>query len=433
MNYCIPKPVHRYAGLKQVRNAGLSVAEAAERLHRLAYSEERLMFFYASRIVTLPERDLKALLGRLQYEAGQHAEGLRRRLQELRFPDKRLDKTPEKALTVFFDQLDHLPGTHPFLAVFLDLVLPALLDGYKEYIAATNHLADYPSVRTLKVNLVETEGHVKLLGSMRANLSHGEVGRQLAGEWSSRLESLLVAAGGLLGNRPVEGDRAGQALTEDIFHIPHELKRDSTFRRVWDFEKPALDQVKEHLDYMMSIRLSEVNVAEGLALVICETPDMPWSFYLDISRHLWDEMRHSLFGEVAIEATYGNRSALPLRDYEGEFAMEASTLEQYAVLGLEIEGANMRYPPGKRQEWEFCRDMAQHPLMTTFQDFDWADEVLHVNIARRQLDRWFEGGLKYITPFSSEGKAHRTRVKGRHQPERVIPLIDSEMGTEIGH
>lgn len=59
---------------------------------------------------------------------------------------------------------------------------------------------------------------------------------------------------------------------------------------------------------MMSIRLSEVNVAEGLALVLIETTDMPWSFYMDISRHLWDEMRYSLFGEVAIEATFGDRA-----------------------------------------------------------------------------------------------------------------------------
>jgi hypothetical protein len=31
--------------------------------------------------------------------------------------------------------------------------------------------------------------------------------------------------------------------------------------------------------------------------------------------------------------------------------------------------------------------------MTTFQNFDRADEVVHINIARGQLDFWFEGGL----------------------------------------
>jgi len=161
-------------------------------------------------------------------------------------------------------------------------------------------------------------------------------------------------------------------------------------------------------------------VAEGLVIVLCETSNMPWNFYLDIARHCWDETRHSLFGEAAIEYTYGDRAAIPMRDYEGVFAMEASPLEQYTVLGLEVEGKNMKYPPGKRQEWEFARDLAQHPLMTTFQDFDWADEVLHVNIARRQLDSWFEGGLAAIQPSSTAGKIHRAAIKTQHAPV-VIP------------
>jgi hypothetical protein len=271
----------------------------------------------------------------------------------------------------------------------------------------------------------EAQEHLQLLRAVQADITPGEEDKQLTISWIHRLHIILAAAGGVLGIEDRGGDFPESVATEP-YRIPHELRRDDTFRRVWDFEKPSLEQVAEHLDYMMSIRLSEVNVAEGLALALCETLDMPWSFYMDISRHLWDEMRHSLFGEAAIEATYGERGALPLRDYEGQFAMETAPLEQYAVLGLEIEGANMRYPPGKRQEWEFCRDMADHPLMTTFQDFDWADEVLHVNIARRQLDQWFEGGLKFIAPFSKAGKAHRSQVKDRHKPEMVNPFNDGE-------
>jgi hypothetical protein len=411
---------YRYAGLSQVQMPGIAVAEAADQLRRLAYAEERMMFLYASRVVTIPERDLKVLLGRLQYEAGGRADQLRQRIQELRVSAKRLKQSPDENLTTFFNELEHLPGTDPFLAALVDLVLPALVAGYRDYLAATNHLADYPSVRILKANLKEAEEHLQLLRIVQTEITPDDADKQLTETWKRHLKVVLDAASGVLGIEDGDDDLPEWVATEP-YRIPHELRRDDTFRRVWDFEKPPLEQVAEHLDYMMSIRLSEVNVAEGLALVLCETADMSWSFYMDISHHLWDEMRHSLFGEAAIEATYGERGALPLRDYEGQFAMETAPLEQYAVLGLEIEGANMRYPPGKRQEWEFCRDMADHPLMTTFQDFDWADEVLHVNIARRQLDQWFEGGLKFIAPFSKAGKAHRSQVKSRHKPELVTP------------
>jgi hypothetical protein len=74
----------------------------------------------------------------------------------------------------------------------------------------------------------------------------------------------------------------------------------------------------------------------------------------------------------------------------------------------------MKYPVGKRGEWEFCRDAAKNPLLTTFQDFDWADEVLHVNLAKKQLVDWFPGGPQELSEFARQGGLRRTEVKNRH-------------------
>jgi hypothetical protein len=41
---------------------------------------------------------------------------------------------------------------------------------------------------------------------------------------------------------------------------------------------------------------------------------------------------------------------------------------------------------GKRYEWEVAV-MSENKLAATFQDFDWADEVLHAQIGRRALKR----------------------------------------------
>ena len=68
---------------------------------------------------------------------------------------------------------------------------------------------------------------------------------------------------------------------------------------------------------------------------------------------------------------------------------------------------------------EFCRDAAAHALMTTFQDYDWADEVLHVNIAKRQLNEWVRGGGSTLSAIAEEGKANRTKAKQRYAPVRL--------------
>ncbi|MGC2579712.1 MAG: hypothetical protein WA376_19265, partial [Terrimicrobiaceae bacterium] len=63
----------------------------------------------------------------------------------------------------------------------------------------------------------------------------------------------------------------------------------------------------------------------------------------------------------------------------------------------------------------------KHPLMTTFQDFDWADEVLHVGIAKRQLGEWFRDGARELGTLAGEGKQNRSRVKERQAPARIDP------------
>ena len=64
---------YQYAGLQNATQGGLSVDQCAARLHQFAYTAERLMFLQAAHIISTPERDVKVLLARLQYEDSQHA------------------------------------------------------------------------------------------------------------------------------------------------------------------------------------------------------------------------------------------------------------------------------------------------------------------------------------------------------------------------
>lgn len=411
---------YAYAGLGEVFRVGLSVPEVGERIRRFAYVEERLMFLQAAHFVSVPQRDFKTLLARLQFEDGRHANLLRERMGELRLPKGSRHEVPDEALNLLMDEALHARGEVEVVAA-VRFLKSRLRAAYEKYLQETNPLADSPSVQMIKTILnQEREVEAFLEAAYQDIVSEQQ---DKADSFVAHLEKHLSASGGLDGT--AEKGEAGPRERSILPHfIAHELARDESLGRVWDFVAPPQSEVGPHLAHMMAIRLSEVNVAEGLGIVLCETPEKPWEFYQDISRHLWDEVRHSLMGEAAIEATLGDRAALPMRDYEGIFCMEAPPLEQYATLGLEVEGANMKYPIGKRGEWEFCKDMAQHPLMTTFQDFDWADEVLHVNIARAQLSQWFEGGVKALAQFGKDGKAHRTQIKTRHQAVQLPDVPD---------
>ncbi|MBV8899879.1 MAG: hypothetical protein JOY92_07185 [Verrucomicrobia bacterium] len=420
----------KFAALGDVRKPGFSVPEAAGRLVRFAYLEKRLMFFCAAHMVGVCDRDLKVYLGRLQYQAASRADALRGRLRELRTPKIKIDGVPDPALEILADEAMHA-GNDLEVATILHWLHAGLEGAYRGYRGTTNPLADAPTCDLLDSFASSLRPAVERLEACLA-----EVGPQAPGSSAADLLGPYLSAAGGWGGAHPRSELPPRQRSIEPFRIRRQPGRDGSCPRVWDYVKPAMEEVEAHLTYMMGIRFSEINVAEGLSLVLCETPGMPWEFYFDVSRHLWDEVRHSLMGEAAIESTFGSRDAIPMRDYESVYCMEATPLEQYATLGLEIEGGQMKYPVGKRGEWEFCRDAARHALMTTFQDYDWADEVLHVNLAKRRLSEWFPDGAEQLSGLAAQGKARRSEVKARQQPvvlARVVsPALLHDPGMDGG-
>lgn len=405
---------YRYAALTNVHHIGLSVQEAGKRLHHLSFVERRLTLFCVAQLVQTPSRDLKLLLGRAQYLAAQRCTALRERLRELRMPKARIENCPSLALALALDEALCCTSSAEIAQVSF-LLHGGLIKSYQRYLAQTNPLADAPTCDLIK-------SHLPLLTEITdAFRDLMEAAKERESEtWIQRF---ITAAGGLDGSQPA----ADAPLTPERATAPFKISRESgqpaRAQVVWDYIKPPIEDSADYFVHMLGIRFSEINVAEGVAIVMYETPDMPWEFYYDLSRHLWDEVRHAMMGEAAIESIYGDRGAIPMREYERVYCMEAPPLEQYATLGIEIEGGQMRYPVGKRGEWEFCRDVAGNPLMTTFQDFDWADEVLHVNLAKKQLTTWFPGGVAELSTFAHEGGIKRTEVKKRRKPIRLSQSI----------
>jgi hypothetical protein len=408
---------YRYAGLKNVKSPGLSVQEAARRLHRLSFVERRLMLFCVAHLVQTPLRDLKLLLGRAQFLAGERCTLFRHRLRELRVPKVRIENCPDDALELVMDEALHCRTDEEVVAV-AQLLHTELINGYQDYLEQTNGLADAPSCDAIKSQLPLLREMAESLADLLQTMEPPHP--------TNRIERLISLAGGFGGSATRTEMFPPRERSTQPFQISRTAGRPPASEVVWDYIKPAIEEAPDYFRYMVGIRLSEINVAEGLAVVLYETQNMPWEFYHDLSRHLWDELRHSMMGEAAIESIYGHRTVIPMREYERVYCMEAPPLEQYATLGIEIEGGQMRYPVGKKGEWEFCRDFAKQPLMTTFQDFDWADEVLHVNLAKRQLADWFPGGTSELSAFAQEGRAKRAEAKNRYAPVKLSEPDASE-------
>ena len=248
-------------------------------------------------------------------------------------------------------------GGVELLAALAKVFKPALLQAYRNYVSHTNGLADYESVRLMRSIIAEEEQTLRLLQAAYRDLVNTTEKEERAQSWADTLGGMLQAAGGIAGDVETGTGSIQPVRSRIPFKVARRPKRDDTFDNVWDIIHVDNSRLPERLAQMIATRLGEITIAEALAIVLLEVEEQPWSFYLAISRHMWDEMRHSLFGEAAAEHVYGDRSLIPLRDFEIEYLFEMTPLELYAMLGIGVEAALMKYPPGKRAEYEFCRDL----------------------------------------------------------------------------
>jgi hypothetical protein len=244
----------------------------------------------------------------------------------------------------------------------------------------------------LKNILAEEEERLALGRQFVEVLAQREGGAAIRADWKQHFDHFLAAARGILGRdeRPANFPRPVPRAAEG-YRMTREFARDERFTAIIPKVNP--EKLKgDALLNMMWTRSQEMAAAETVAVILAEWDNLPSEAMVDLSRHCWDEVRHCLFGQAALLG-----EGFKLTDLEswvgfGDHALDGSPQKAYTHLSLAIEAGTMAYPGGKRGEWEFCRDQARHPLMTTFQDFDWADEVTHVKYGRKWLiENYYKG------------------------------------------
>jgi hypothetical protein len=364
-------PLAGLFGYEQASRPGFSVAEAAERVWRLAYAYRRLHALAVAALPRTPEWEVKCALGLRIWLDAEHAAALGGRVNELRHPSVDVGNAPNERLARVFDELDHAHDTGELLAGQV-IVRGALADELRTYLDTTNPLADHPSVRLVEAALRDEE---RTLAWCRA-----------AAEAVPADSDWPAVIGALVG-----GEEPSKSLRSAAGPPAHDwvVRRDERFADIYnqsalideyceDDERPP-DERAYALAYK---RLREMDVPEWMAPIIAASGD--FERQRELSRQLWDETRHAMMGEVALEHHGVPFHAFPI-EIQGSMVLNTRFTPREAHLLLwVIEQDLMAAATGKKHE----RDIAAahgDPLLTMFQDFDWADEVLHARTGRRWI------------------------------------------------
>lgn len=420
-------PLAGLASYEQAARPGFSVDDNVDLMRRYNYAEARLYEISAAFLNPTPEWEVKCALSLHLYLDGEHSQSLRKRVSELRRPPLYLDKCPDDRLAALFDEALRAQNTVELLAGVYTVLRPALLDAYRRHMDETNPVFDHPTCRLLRIAIEEEEQMIEWGHAALDALLKTDEDRQAADAWTGHLRAYLQAAGGIAGREDAPEDLALPEPRATGEFVPVvDPRRDSRSGEIYNFHYRAndvyLDQEADGDERVLALmykRFHEMDVPEMMASILLQTPGKPWEYYRDMARQLWDEARHAMMGEVWF-AKYGvDWSQYPNHvGWAMHLNLDRTALERHVILYY-IEQNLMDGKTGKRLEWKIAQE-ANDPLATFFQDYDWADEVLHAQIGRRWL-KPDVGDTKALLSFGRE-------IAGRPSPtmEARAQLVPQE-------
>jgi hypothetical protein len=392
------------AGICSVAEAqkpGLSIGDCVSRLKRYHYVFKRLHQIFVARLTAEPIYELKMAFSLHAHYCSEHVSVLRKRVGEMREPPLGLDAVPDVHLEILLDEILCSPTTEELLSGLYDVVLPALSEALKRHLQETNPIADHPSLRVCRFALIEVEEMVGW-GNKALAAFLDSTQRKTIKSWLNGLRNCLDAAGSLDGSQPVTSAESSRFYSLKPFVYDGVPRRDERFPDPYNMGVQAevfLYEPNYPLNaktlMMFFKRLREIDVPEMMASIITETSGKPWDYYQDMTRQLWDEARHAMMGEIGfISLGLDWRKAMVNFTWSLGLNTQLKPLERHGVLYFIEQGLMPK--TGKRYEWE-VGVASNNPMSALFQDYDWADEVLHARIGRD----W------YVTEFAGSKEANQ--------------------------
>jgi hypothetical protein len=399
------------------------VENASQFLKRFYVAERQLMRTLAAWFVDTSQWDFKRQLARDMWEASRHADGLRSRVLELRYPRRDVDRKWDANDVAFIAELAKAANTGEFVAGVYGVMLPELIRAYSDYLERTDELDDAPTVFLLRHIVYDQQAQVERMRALVKSVMPGAFDQ--ARQWQDYLRLYLASIGGFSGldepgERPEGHACAGRPaynvarqVKRDprwrpcLFHLPHENKFDIEGRKAWQriekLDKRVAMQVWSAISHF-----NEIWAAEVVAATMWDLDDQPWDFYLDLARWAWDETRHSTMGYRALEGWGWDVPDLVPFAYGLYDALGGVPPVQRLALLYFYEEGLLR--AGTKQIEIKILESAQDGGSVQDMDYDWADEAIHVNYGYTWLKHLLgddQAGREELKRLTTSARDHR--------------------------
>src|SRR5215831_5701344 len=363
--------------------------DTAQLLKRFFFCERALLIAEAAWIPAVTPLDVKTSIARFIWQSAETAHALRNRVFELRFPSRLLEhEGADHALVTLFSAAKNSPSADAFLLAVGKVLLPALQNAYREYLDASDLIADGPTHRFLSLALSEKAEQITAFEKWSANaLSRASGSKTEADSFAESLQSALTQLGGVgVGPAPAL-DAPLIAIGSKAYTVPQRPARDPRFwpcRFYWpDIVDPNFPY-GEGLQLQLRSAISHVNevwaIEAGGVMLSAFADVLPWEWIHDAARWTYDESRHCRMGYERLIGWGFQPAEIPLGTYIYDSASGQDPIYRLGMLYF-FETKNIRHKLTRAQKFhEYGDSLSEHDM-----DFDWADETIHAGYGKHWL------------------------------------------------
>jgi uncharacterized ferritin-like protein (DUF455 family) len=363
--------------------------DTAQLLKRFFFCERSLLVSQAAWIPLIAPLDVKIGMARVIWQSAETAHALRERVFELRFPSRLLEEEGlDHALIAVVDAVKDSTNVASFLLAMGQVFLPALRDAYRDYMEASDPIADGPTHRFLSLALAEKEEQVAAFRRWAEDAITADCSlREESVAWERTLAEAIGALGGIgIGEGPLT-EKEPQLSGRKPYAVPDRPARDSRFASCRFYWPDVVDSTFPYGEGMqLQLRsaishLNEVWAIEAGGVILSAFADVfPWEWIHNAARWTYDESRHCRMGYERLMSWKLDPCEIPLGTYIYDSASGQDPIYRLGMLYF-FETKNIRHKPERARLFHSYGDMlSEHDM-----DFDWADETIHAGYGKHWL------------------------------------------------
>lgn len=382
-------------------NYWMRVSEQIHLINRFTFMEWASARIIAGWVPAASELEWKCEMTYFMWQNMSFAERLRGRKDELSGNSKIL--IPSQKLQCFIQDTSRAGGFVPFLAGWFLEVTKESIQSIERFMEALDPIFDAPTIELLNDFLPKKRNQVKWAqGIVHEAVKDKEILVNVE-MWRTYVKQYIRHLGGIDEREEPVGSEPVSPVREAYGPAPKKRSRPQKLKVIDNFEPPA--EVGDSLKIFMWHYMTEIQVVDPMCYIFYGVDEMPFEFFCDFARHIWDETRHHRMGVRRLKQMgfdpwdfpipYGEDAIEELESYYAELTMVGETcsftrkkksMESYYRLGDILSGMTAEIDiVDERSHVRFGKKWIPVLYQQKFNDQRSLDEII-----RSIMDRWME-------------------------------------------